>query len=240
MPLECFAHQPGSSGVAVGPSDQLEAARAGDLHRAPVGEVRDGELSDALERGAIVDQLGEHLARLVEESQVGLGVLAVGDIASEAARVDEYARPPTAPVGVDHRVADRAVPGAQPHFLVAHRFTALLLIEDRGDLLQVDVELGDVVADVLRLRVSEHFEFGAVGALDDAVGAHPVQADHRAAEEVVELGFVAPNLDLYPAALDEVSDLGGEGGDGVRQLLIVLLTRPGARARKRLRSRLRS
>ena len=122
-------------------------------------------------------------------------------------------------------MADRAVLGAQPHFLIAHVLAASQPIEDRGDLLLVDVELGDVVADVLRLRVAEQLELRAVGALDDAVGPHPVQAHHRAAEEVVELGFVAANLHLHPAALDEVSDLGGEGGDGLRQLPIGMLAR---------------
>ena len=222
--LERFAHQLGPGRVAMGPGHQLDAVGAEDLHRAPVGELGNGELRDALERGAVVDQLGERLARLVEEPQVDLGVLAIGDIAREAPRMDETPVLPPA-VGVDHGVADRAVFGAQPHFLIAHVLAAPQPIEDRGDLILVDVELGYVVADVLRLLVAEQLELGAIGALDDAVGSHPVQAHHRAAEEVVELGFVAANLELHPAALDEVSDLGGEGGDSVRQLPVGMLAR---------------
>ena len=105
--------------------------------------------------------------------------------------------------------------------------------QDVGDHVLVDVELGDVVADVLLARVAEQLELGPVDAQDRAVRPDPVQADRGVLEEVGQLPLArraAPlslRLSLGDAAEDE--------HDAVNAALLVA-DRRGAVVDRRLRA----
>ena len=74
-------------GVDVGDRDVHDpAVVVGHVDAAPVGEPRDDQARDALERRLVVERGGEQLARLGEEALAQLGVLGVGDVLDDVDR----------------------------------------------------------------------------------------------------------------------------------------------------------
>jgi hypothetical protein len=59
--------------------------------------------------------------------------------------------------------------------------------QDVVDDVLVRMELGDVVANVLILRVAKQFQFGVVGPKDGPVGSDPVEGDGRILHKVSEV-----------------------------------------------------
>ena len=183
------------------------AARADDRDRAPVGEVGNGELSDTLERGAIVDQLGE---RLVDRRRNrGRPRVCACDTARQVALVDE--RPlkrPSASI-TTRRMEPSLARNPPPRCGLLRRARP-----DRGSprSAPVHVEARDLGAN--QTDSSSPSISSSARLPRRMTPSGPIQGrHHRSAEEVVELGFAAADLGLYPLVPDQVCDLGGEGGD---------------------------
>ena len=77
------------------------------------------------------------------------------------------------------------------------------VVDDRA----IDMELGDVPADILVLGVPEELELRLIGAQDDAVGTDRVQAHRSSLEEVIQRLLAAPQALVGLATLDEVGSL---------------------------------
>ena len=119
-----------------------------------------------------------------------LFLLESGDVAREAARVNEFsvfeqnAR-------IDQDMADRSVAMPQPRRVVAQRFAPSQASEDVVDDGLVGVKLGNVPADILFARISEKIELRLVRPKDGAVRAHPVKTDRRGFHEIAQHGLAA-------------------------------------------------
>ena len=129
-----------------------------------------------------------------------------GDVAREAARVDEAAGV-EAHVRGDQHVLDRSVAAAQAGFVVADRIAVAQPPQQVADAGRVDVELGNVAADVFLARVAQQIELCLVGAQDGAVMSDDVQRHRRLVEEVAKVrgaGSVHPLL-RHSAATSSVA-----------------------------------
>nr|GFD58762.1 hypothetical protein [Tanacetum cinerariifolium] len=82
--------------------------------------------------------------------------------AREAARVAQLAVLEVT-VRMNHDVLDRTVLAAQARRLVQQRAARAQYSEDVADDVGVDMEVGDVAADVFFPRIAQHLQFGAVG-----------------------------------------------------------------------------
>ena len=81
--------------VAVRDRDPLDQAAAGrDLDRAPVGELRDQQLRDPLERRVVVGRVRDQLAGARQQAVGELRPLHVGDVLDRGHRVEHLARGP--------------------------------------------------------------------------------------------------------------------------------------------------
>jgi hypothetical protein len=123
-------------------------------------------------------------------AQRGLGGARRRDVAREAARVDELAGLPER-AHAEHHGLDRAVLAEEARFLVVDPPAREQAFEDRQDDLLLEMEVGDRPPDVLVAAVAQHVELGLVGAYDDPVRVHAVQADGSIVEEVDELLLAA-------------------------------------------------
>ena len=106
----------------------------------------------------------------------------------------------------DQHVLDRAILAAQPRGIVARGIAAREAGHDRIDHILVDVELGNVMADVLALLVAEHLELGPGDPLDDAVRPDPVQADRGVLEDVAQVLLAALERTLRQPPLRHVAE----------------------------------
>ncbi len=173
----------------VGALDQFAVAAVGEAE----GEFRSrqqGRGDRGVEQHAVA--LRQRLVALVAQ----------GGVAREAARVAQFAVLEVA-VRMDHHVPDRAVLAAQARRLVVQGLARGQFGQDAVDDRGVDVEVGDVAADVLFPGIAQHLQFGAVGPEDGAVARHPVQALGGVLDEVGEF-LLAPAQGLLglPAACD--------------------------------------
>ena len=137
-------------------------------------------------REIVRDDSEQLLLELGADPCLLLGPLAFADVPREAPRVDELPIPQEH-VGVQQDVADLAVPRPHPCLAAGQGLVPREAGEDVRDHPGVDVELGDVPTDVLRLGVAEHLQLRAIGPQDDPVGAHPVQALGGVVDEVLQL-----------------------------------------------------
>ena len=87
--------------------------------------------------------------------QLLFGLLAFGNIAGEATRVDEPAFLPE-DIGADQHVADGAVLAAELGLVFAERLPGSQPAEDVDGHFGVGMELGDGVADVLLVGAAQH------------------------------------------------------------------------------------
>ena len=122
----------------------------------------------------------------------------LGDVAGEAARVDELPVPEIA-ARADEHVLERPVFGAEAGFEVVDRLAAGEPRQDVGDDLLVRVELGDGASHVLVRLVAEELELRPVGPQDRAVRAHAVQPDGGVFHEIPQL-LLAPAQRLFFSA----------------------------------------
>jgi hypothetical protein len=135
----------------------------------------------------------------------------LGGVAREAARVAQLTILEMA-VRMDHHVLDRAVLAAQPRRLVVQGAAGAQGGEDVADDVGVDVEIGDMAADVVVPGIAEHLQLGAVGPQDGAVAGHAVQAFSRVFHEVRELPFALAQGQFSCLAAHGVGVVGGGAG----------------------------
>ena len=132
-----------------------------ELHRAPVGEPRDGELGDLLERVDRIHRRGEHLARGVEERVCLLALAALGDVTEQ----------PGDALGLPVRPADGARACVQP---------ALAAVGQRDP--QVELVGGAVADRFLDQPAQRHAVIGMDDPLEEVVDARGLCAARESVE----------------------------------------------------------
>ena len=159
--------------------DALDAIPAGEVDRAPVGDLRDREAGDRPQRRLVLERVGQHAARLGQEPLAHLAALEVRDV------LDHVDRQPHGAGLVDHRRGLHARPAVvdAPARPVAHGHRRRPLAEQRAP-------AGQHV-EVQRLAVlAEHLEAVADGAGrrgQHLLGAREAEQPHRGVVRVDEL-----------------------------------------------------
>ena len=203
------------SSEAVHPVENVRDPRNGIAARVDArlhlgrGRARD-QIDAAVDHGQrVVDLVGGRVgeARHVLPEILPAAVLfhppVVGDVAREAADVHEASVFPE-PIGGDQHVPDRAIARSQPRFPRVHGLAAAEPRQDVGDRVTVDVEIGDVAADVLLAGVAEQVELRLVDTQHGAVGPDPLQAQRGVLEEVGQRALAARQRILRARALGDV------------------------------------
>ena len=169
------------------------------MHRA----LLDG-MHQRVEYGRQWRTLHDQLERPLLTADHDLGLLALRDIAREAARMNE---PAVLDIDVraDQGMLDGAVLAAQTGLVIGRFLIAAQPLENGFDRRRVSMKFRNVPAEVLVAPVTEQIEIGLVGPQNDAVGADPMQAEQGVLDEILELGLAAPQRLVGAPPLGDVA-----------------------------------
>ena len=232
-------------GVDVRRGDELQGAElVEDAHRAPIGDVRDGDVGDRPQRPRVVQGLVEQPAGAREEvgpgARLALGLqgpLALGDVEDHATHAEQVAAG-----AVNRRAGDVEVPHAVRRG--GARAAELEVVERQARVEDAPVqlhELGGRLAqdlrdrppDVVLDRAAVEGRHRLVDADEAQVGVDEGQPDRGGREDGVEEAERALGGVVQAGVVDRERAAGGEGlGEG-QVLLGVVAAVPGRQERQR-------